>query len=84
MSLMRVLLTGGYGCIGSWIVRDLLRRGDEVCIYDLKQDPRRMRLLMNEEQVGRTKFIQGDVTDLASLKAALRATRLRTSFTWPA
>jgi nucleoside-diphosphate-sugar epimerase len=70
---MRVLLTGGYGCIGSWIVRELLRRGDEVCIYDLKQDPRRMRLLMSEEQVGRTTFIQGDVTNLPSLKAAVAA-----------
>ena len=38
---MRVLLTGGYGCIGSWISRILLGRGDEVWIYDLKEDPRR-------------------------------------------
>ena len=36
---MRVLLTGGYGCIGSWIVRNLLARGDQVFIYDLKEDP---------------------------------------------
>ena len=36
---MNVLLTGGYGCIGSWIARDLLGRGDGVCIYDLKEDP---------------------------------------------
>ena len=41
---MRVLLTGGYGCIGSWIVRNLLERGEEALIYDLKEDMRRMRL----------------------------------------
>ena len=68
---MRVLLTGGYGCIGSWIVRNLLERGDEALIYDLKEDTRRMRQIMTEEQLRRVRFIQGDVTDLPGLKAAL-------------
>ena len=27
---MNVLLTGGYGCIGSWIAKNLLARGDRV------------------------------------------------------
>jgi nucleoside-diphosphate-sugar epimerase len=69
---MRVLLTGGYGCIGSWIVRHLLGRGDPVWIYDLKEDPRRLRLILGEEQVRQVRFVRGDVTDLAGLKAALR------------
>jgi nucleoside-diphosphate-sugar epimerase len=68
---MRVLLTGGYGCIGSWIVRNLLQRGDQVWIYDLKEDPSRLRLILPEEQVHRVRFLAGDVTDLASLRQAL-------------
>jgi nucleoside-diphosphate-sugar epimerase len=68
---MRVLLTGGYGCIGSWIVRNLLERGDQVWIYDLKEDPHRLRLILPEEQVRRVEFVHGDVTDLAALEAAL-------------
>jgi nucleoside-diphosphate-sugar epimerase len=68
---MRVLLTGGYGCIGSWIVGNLLERGDEAFVYDLKEDPRRMRLILSEEEVRRVRFVPGDVTDLAGLKAAL-------------
>jgi nucleoside-diphosphate-sugar epimerase len=68
---MRVLLTGGYGCIGSWIVRRLLQRGDDVWIYDLKEDPRRLRLILPDEQVRRVAFLQGDVTDLHNLKKAL-------------
>ena len=51
---MRVLLTGGYGCIGSWIVRNLFQRGDQVWIYDLKEDPRRMRLIMPESRSARS------------------------------
>jgi nucleoside-diphosphate-sugar epimerase len=68
---MRVLLTGGYGCIGSWIVRLLLERGDQAFIYDLKEDPSRMRLLMSEEQVRLAIFTPGDVTDLPALQAAI-------------
>jgi nucleoside-diphosphate-sugar epimerase len=68
---MRVLLTGGYGCIGSWIVRNLLARGDQVWIYDLKEDPRRMRLILPEDQVRQVQFVQGDVTDLPALRRAI-------------
>jgi nucleoside-diphosphate-sugar epimerase len=68
---MRVLLTGGYGCIGSWIVRNLLERGDEAFVYDLKEDPCRMRLILSDEEVRRVRFVPGDVTDLAVLKRAL-------------
>jgi nucleoside-diphosphate-sugar epimerase len=68
---MNVLLTGGYGCIGSWIARNLLERGDRVWIYDLKEDPKRLRLILPEEQVRRIRFLQGDVTDLTRLREAL-------------
>lgn len=68
---MRVLLTGGYGCIGSWIVRFLLERGDRAFIYDLKEDTRRMRQILGDEQVRNVRFIQGDVTDLPGLKSAI-------------
>jgi UDP-glucose 4-epimerase len=68
---MRVLLTGGYGCIGSWIVRNLLERGDSAWIYDLKMDPHRLRWILSDDQLSRVEFLQGDVTDLAGLKTAL-------------
>jgi nucleoside-diphosphate-sugar epimerase len=68
---MRVLLTGGYGCIGSWIARNLLERGDRVWMYDLREDPRRLRLILDDERLRQIGFVQGDVTDLAGLRAAL-------------
>src|SRR5438132_11646136 len=68
---MRVLLTGGYGCIGSWIAKNLLERGDQIWIYDLKEDPRRLRLILPEVKVREVGFIQGDVTDLTRLRQAL-------------
>jgi nucleoside-diphosphate-sugar epimerase len=68
---MRVLVTGGYGCIGAWIARNLLEGGDQVWIYDLKEDPRRLRLIMDAARVERVRFVQGDVTDLTALRRAL-------------
>jgi nucleoside-diphosphate-sugar epimerase len=69
---MHVLLTGGYGCIGSWIARNLLERGDRVWIYDLKEDPRRLRLILDEARLRQVGFVRGDVTDLTGLREAIR------------
>ena len=68
---MRVLITGGYGFIGAWIARNLLARGDAVFAYDLKEDPRRLRLILPEAEVQKVRFVQGDVTDLAGLSRAI-------------
>lgn len=68
---MRVLITGGYGFIGAWIVRNLLARGDAVWVYDLKEDARRLRLVLPEEKVRHVTFVPGDVTDLPALTRAV-------------
>src|SRR5262245_32028189 len=68
---MRVLLTGGYGCIGSWIIRNLLERGDQVWVFDLREDTRRLRLILPPGQVADVPFIPGDVTDLHALRRAV-------------
>lgn len=73
---MRVLITGGYGFIGAWIIRNLLARGDDVFVYDLKEDPRRLRLIMPEADVAKVTFVPGDVTDLSTLTAALLTYRV--------
>jgi nucleoside-diphosphate-sugar epimerase len=73
---MRVLLTGGYGCIGSWITRHLLAREHEVRIYDLREDPRRMHLIMSAADVSRVRFVAGDVTDVSRLLESIQTHRI--------
>src|SRR5262245_58244324 len=68
---MRVLITGGYGFIGAWIIKNLLARGDQVWVYDLKEDPRRLKPIMSETDVRKVAFVPGDVTNLAALQDAL-------------
>jgi nucleoside-diphosphate-sugar epimerase len=73
---MRVLITGGYGFIGAWIIRNLLARGDEVWVFDLREDARRLKLILPESEVKKVTFVQGDVTDLKALSATIAAHKI--------
>lgn len=68
---MNVLITGGYGFIGAWIMRNLIRRGDQAFVYDLKEDTHRLKLVVTEEEAKQPVFVPGDVTDLENIKRAI-------------
>ena len=67
---MRVFMTGGYGCIGSWVAKRLVDAGREVWIYDLKEDTHRLELILEPEQKSFVHFVAGDVSDPAAVRAA--------------
>ena len=69
---MRVLITGGYGFIGAWIIRALIERGDEVFVYDLREDNRRLKLILPDNAIAKVTFVAGDVCDLPALTLALK------------
>lgn len=68
---MRVLMTGGYGCIGSWVAKRLIDSGREVWIFDLKEDTHRLDLLLTGEQRAKVHFLAGDVADAKSVREAV-------------
>ena len=67
----KYFITGAQGCIGSWIVRELIERDDEVIVFDRSDDSRRLRAIMDDDQIARVKFISGDITDGAAVRSAL-------------
>ena len=71
---MRVWRTGGYGCIGSWVAKQLVDEGREVWIYDLNEDTRRLGLLLEENQRRAVHFVPGDVSDPDAVRAAVEQT----------
>ena len=71
MSDERFLITGAMGCIGAWVVRQLVREGVETAVFDLATEPTRMRLLMSDDEIERVRFMQRDVTDLAAVQTAV-------------
>src|ERR1700674_5283622 len=67
----RFLVTGAHGCIGAWVVHELLAAGHHVTTFDLSRDPRRLRLLLDEATLATVPHVAGDITDLAQLEQVL-------------
>ena len=68
---MRVLLTGGFGCIGSWVAKQLTEAGEEVWIYDLTEDAHRLDLILEKDQRSSVHFVPGDVSDVEGIRTAV-------------
>ena len=70
--MARVLVTGAQGCIGSWIVKQLLERGDDVVIYDLDREPVRIKRITPPDLVEKLKIEPGQIEDTAAVKALVK------------
>ena len=66
---MHALVTGGAGFIGSHIVEELLRRGDDVRVLDNFSSGKRENL---EALPGELEILEGDLRDAETVKAAVR------------
>jgi len=64
-------ITGAQGCIGSWIVKALVERGDTALIFDRSEDKRRLEAIISPEDLVRARFVSGDITDVAAVRSAL-------------
>jgi len=67
--MSNVVVTGGYGFIGSHLVTALIERGDNVTIFDFTKNTRDTSI--DFDGLPNFRFVQGDVTDLAALEQAL-------------
>lgn len=70
--MSRYFVTGAQGCIGAWVVKNLVDRRQDVFIYDLDPNPKRLALLLSSEELSRVGFIQGDVCDSDHLKGEIQ------------
>jgi len=62
-------ITGAQGCIGSWIVKALVERGDQAVVFDRSDDSRRLAAIMDD--LANVSFITGDITDGAAVLSAM-------------
>ncbi len=58
----RFLVTGAYGCIGAWVVRQLVDEGVDVVAADASMDDRRVMALLDEDERSRVRFVQADIS----------------------
>jgi UDP-glucuronate 4-epimerase len=64
MASERFLVTGAYGCLGSWSVKQLVGEGVPVFTYDLPGSRHRLHLIMSDDELANVTTVAGDITDL--------------------
>jgi UDP-glucuronate 4-epimerase len=66
-AMSATLVTGAFGCLGSWVTTLLADAGEPVVAHDLGNDPRRLNLVAGPDALERVTVVRGDVTDLDGL-----------------
>lgn len=67
MSKKVYLVTGASGCIGSWVLRNLVDEGARIVAADLAEPAARTRLLLSDEEIDNLNWQRLDVTDAAAV-----------------
>jgi UDP-glucuronate 4-epimerase len=60
----RFLVTGGTGCIGSWVVRNLVKQGVPVVVLTVDDQFQRLKLILSDAEFGQVQFFKGDVSNV--------------------
>jgi nucleoside-diphosphate-sugar epimerase len=70
MGSQRFLVTGAFGCIGAWVLRQLVTEGVEAIATDAGTDDHRLRLLFDDAELAELPTFALDVTDTAAVQEA--------------
>jgi UDP-glucose 4-epimerase len=65
---MSVLITGGSGFVGTWVLRELLAAGEEIVVYDIARGDSRWNSILGANSSSRFKFVQGDLLNQVQLE----------------
>jgi nucleoside-diphosphate-sugar epimerase len=67
----RFLVTGAFGCVGAWTVRELIREATPVVGFDLGTNNRRLGQILEPGELERVTLVTGDITDLAAIERVI-------------
>jgi nucleoside-diphosphate-sugar epimerase len=68
------LITGAQGFIGAWVVKRLLDTPADagepprVVVFDRSADTRRLKMIMDEDELRRPRFVTGDITEAQAVE----------------
>lgn len=64
------LVTGGLGCVGAWVVRELMGQGRKVVVFDASRDTSRLELVL-ERDPDDVLIDHGDIAALADVEGVI-------------
>jgi UDP-glucuronate 4-epimerase len=65
------LVTGAAGCLGSWVVKNLVEGGERCIAVDLESDPDRLRRIVGETRLADIEVVAGDIVAKDFLRRAV-------------
>ena len=65
------LVTGAQGCIGAWVIKNLVEMGHPVTAFDIDDRPARISLLVPPDALKKVHFVRGDISDLNLLQCSI-------------
>jgi UDP-glucuronate 4-epimerase len=68
----RFMVTGGAGCIGAWVVRNLIKAGVPTLLFDKSLHMKRLELILSPEELTRINIYQGDIAHFEDVQNAVR------------
>ena len=71
MSGENFLVTGAQGCIGSWVIKNLIEMGHGVVAHDIDDRLVRLKFLLTPEHLSHVHFVRGDINDLGWIKGLI-------------
>ena len=75
--LVATLVTGAFGCIGAWVVRGLLAARERPVVFDLADDPWRMRMIVGPDVASRIVAVRGDIADREAVVGVVKEHGIR-------
>ncbi len=69
---MNVLVTGAQGCIGSWVVKQLLERGADVVMFDTESNTARIEMIAPKALVSRARIETGRIENTERIVSLVR------------
>ena len=69
----KILITGGCGFFGSWIIKRLLDDGDQPVVLDLAKNTKRWEMILSPEEIARVPFHSVKIDDTDAVMAVVAA-----------
>ena len=71
-----VLVTGGCGCLGSWVIKLLLEKNDKVICLDKSNNINRLKLILNEKYIKKISFNNIDIFDFENINKLIKKEKI--------